>query len=200
MVNWGVVLMLISWKHSFTRLQEESEIVAKKKQALDGLLSSGKISQSTYDVFNLEIDQALAEIETQQKALLGKMNMKMLQLADQIKMLEMLVANFEIQHVTGEVEDEDYLRETGLLSLGLEKARNELDAITETANQLSSGDMTVHEEPEVSEPEATFLDETKQAENEEMKPPVEPVAETMQCKDESQPTESEAKVEEKQET
>ena len=192
--------MLISWKHSFTRLQEESEIVAKKKQALDGLLSSGKISQSTYDVFNLEIDQALAEIETQQKALLGKMNMKMLQLADQIKMLEMLVANFEIQHVTGEVEDEDYLRETGLLSLGLEKARNELDAITETANQLSSGDMTVHEEPEVSEPEATFLDETKQAENEEMKPPVEPVAETMQCKDESQPTESEAKVEEKQET
>ena len=192
--------MMISWKHSFTRLQEESEIVAKKKQALDGLLSSGKISQSTYDVFNLEIDQALAEIETQQKALLGKMNMKMLQLADQIKMLEMLVANFEIQHVTGEVEDEDYLRETGLLSLGLEKARNELDAITETANQLSSGDMTVHEEPEVSEPEATFLDETKQAENEEMKPPVEPVAETMQCKDESQPTESEAKVEEKQET
>jgi len=200
MVNWRVVLMLISWKHSFTRLQEESAIVAKKKQALDGLLNAGRISQSTYDVFNMEIDQALAEIETQQKALLGKMNMKMLQLADQIKMLEMLVANFEIQHVTGEVEEEDYQRETGLLSTGLEKARNELDAISETANQLSSGDMSMHEEPEVTEPEVKFLDETKPAENEEMKPPVEPVAETMQCKEESRPAESEAKVEEKQET
>jgi hypothetical protein len=200
MVNWRVVLMMISWKHSFTRLQEESEIIAKKKQALDDLLSLGKISQSTYDVFNMEIDQALAEIEAQQKALLGKMNMKMLQLADQIKMLEMLVANFEIQHVTGEVEDEDYLRETGLLSIGLEKARSELDAITGTANQLSSGDVSTHEEPEVSEPEVEFLDEAKPVENEESQPPVEPVAETMQCKEESQPTESEAEVEEKQET
>ena len=71
------MLKLISWKHSFKRLNEENEMTKKKKQALDNLLNTGKISQSTYDLFNNEIDEAITEIERQEKALLEKMNSKM---------------------------------------------------------------------------------------------------------------------------
>ena len=67
------VLKLISWKHSFKRLNEEYEIAKKKKQALDNLFETGKISQSTRDSFNDEIVAAIAEIEKQQKDLLAKM-------------------------------------------------------------------------------------------------------------------------------
>ncbi|MEM3700710.1 MAG: CdvA-like protein [Candidatus Bathyarchaeia archaeon] len=128
---------MISWKHSFRRLNEEYEIAKKKKQALDNLLENGRISQPTHEMFDKEIAEAIAEIERQKRDLLEKMNSKIRELESQIKTLEVLVANYEIQHVTGEVEEEVYQREINLLSVGLDTARKELDAIKEAFNQLS---------------------------------------------------------------
>jgi aminopeptidase N len=176
------VLKLISWKHSFKKLNEENEMAKKKKQALDNLLNTGKISQSTYDLFNNEIDEAIAEIEKQQKALLEKMNSKMEELEAQIKTLERLLANFEIQHVTGEVDDEVYQSEMGILLMGIETAKHELDVVREAVNQLSSGmqisstEVVIEQkmgpqfaETEVSEPKVEVVEE-KLSES-----PVEPV-------------------------
>jgi hypothetical protein len=190
----------------------------KKKQALDNLLNTGRISQSTYDLFNNEIDEAVAEIERQQKGLLEKMNSKMEELEEQIKTLEMLLANFEIQHVTGEVDEEVYQREMGILSMGIETAKQELDTVREAVNQLSSGmqisstEVVVEQkmepqsaETEVSEPKVEVVEE-KLSES-----PVEPVEvkevnsfqaqqETSQSAEESQSTEKVAEGKEKQET
>ena len=195
---------LISWKHSFKRLNEESEMARKKKQALDNLLSTGRISQSTYDSFSKEMDEAIAEIERQRDALLEKMGSKMKELEGQIRTLEMLFANFEIQHVAGEVDDETYQREIGLLSTGLEAARHELDAVNEAVSQLSSGNPSAEQEIEVQvaeeqspHPEETFLEEPLPAKKEESaEPPAEPTEEAVQCVEES----AEVKAEEKQET
>jgi len=193
----------------------------KKKQALDNLLNTGRISQSTYDLFNNEIDEAIAEIERQQKALLEKMNSKMEELEAQIKTLERLLANFEIQHVTGEVDDEVYQSEMGILSMGIETAKQELDTVREAVNQLSSGtqisstEVVVEQkmelqsaETEVSEPKVEVVEE-KLSES-----PVEPVEvkevdsfqaqqenkqETSQSAEESQSTEKVAEGKEKQE-
>jgi hypothetical protein len=137
---------LISWKNSFKKLNEEYEIAKKKKQALDKLLDSGKISQSTHELVSMEIEEALIEIEKQQKALLEKMNSKMMELEGQIKTLEMLLANSEIRHVTGEVDEEVYQRESSLLSMGLETARQELDLMRDAVKQLSQVDVVVLEE------------------------------------------------------
>lgn len=134
-----MVSELISWKNSFERINEEYEIVKRKKQALDDLLNTGKISQSTYDSFNQEMNDAVAEIEKQQKALLEKMNSKVNELEQQVKILETLLANFEIKHVTGEIDEEIYQRKTELLSIGLETARQELDVTKESMTQFSGG-------------------------------------------------------------
>jgi len=133
-----MVLELISWMHSFESLNEEFEMTKKKKEALNNLLDAGKISQSTYDCFNEKIDEAVAEIERQQKALLEKMNSTVTELEDHTKTLEILLANFEIKHVTGEIDEGVYQREVELLSIGLETARQELDAAKEAMDQLSS--------------------------------------------------------------
>ena len=134
-----MVLEMISWKHSFSKFIEENEMAKKKKQALDNLLNSGRISQSTYELIDNEISEGVAEIERQQKALMEKMNSKMVELEEQIKVLEMLLANAEIRHVTGEVDEEAYQRETNLLSMGLEAARQELGSVRDAVNQLSNG-------------------------------------------------------------
>jgi hypothetical protein len=132
----GKVLKLISWKHSFKRLNEEYEIAKKKKHALDNLFENGRMSQSTRDSFDTDINAVIMEIEKQQKDLLIKMHGKSQELESQIKTLETLLANYEIQHVVGEIDEEMYQREITLLSTGLESARNELNIIKEATNQL----------------------------------------------------------------
>jgi hypothetical protein len=175
-----MVLELISWKHSFRKLTEENDMAKKKKLALDNLLNSGRISQSTYELIGNEISEAIAEIEKQQKALLEKMNSKMLDLEEQIKVLEMLLANSEIQHVVGEVDEEAYQRETNLLSIGLEASRQELSSIRDAVNQLSTGIQPLENEIPNAGVEMIEIKETAS--------PIEP-----------QPTETIGKSEEKQE-
>ena len=132
----GKVLKLISWKHSFKRLNEEYEIAKKKKQALDNLFENGRISQATRDSFDSDINAVIMEIEKQQRDLVTKMQGKTHELESQIKTLETLLANYEIQHVVGEIDEDMYQREITLLSTGLESARNELNVIKEATNQL----------------------------------------------------------------
>jgi hypothetical protein len=129
---------LASWRHYFDKMNEEYEVVMKKKQALNSLVNSGKISQSTFDLFDKEMNETLAEIERQKSALLDKMNTKIKELEEHIKVLERLLANFEIQHVGGEIEEEVYQREIALLSIGLDTARQELDSIKEAVNKITN--------------------------------------------------------------
>ena len=105
---------------------------------MNSLLESGRISRPTYELFESEMNEAIAEIERQRKALLDKMAVKARELEEQIKTLEKLLANFEIQHVGGEIEEEVYQREIALLSMGLESTRQELNIIKEIIEKLTS--------------------------------------------------------------
>ena len=129
---------MLSWKSSFERLNSEYEAVVKKRQALNNLFSSGRISQSTFNLFDKEIEETLAEIERQREALLEKMAAKTKEVEEQIRVLERLLANYEIQHVGGEIEEETYQKETALLSIGLENAKQELNVIKETMEKLAN--------------------------------------------------------------
>ena len=195
----------------------------KKKEALDNLLSSGKISQSTYDLFNTKIDEAVAEIEKQQRALLNKMNSKVEEVEQHTKTLELLLANFEIKHVTGEIDEDVYQREISILSTGLEAARQELDTAKEAINQLSSSipapttdtvepqaETQPTENVELPQPEIEITEETSSAvefektpeENVEQnlpEPPAEPVESSdqgsFQNEEETQETEQQTQEE-----
>jgi Na+/phosphate symporter len=184
-------------------LNEEYELAKKKKQALTNLLETGKISQTTHTLFTREIDEAVAEIDGQRKALLGKMASKAMELEEQIRTLEILLANFEIQHVADEVDDETYRRETELLSTGLETAKKELDDVQYAVNQLSNEYMNTQQDVEppqiqTPEPEIKFSEEPPETAEKEQIEPVETVVETIQCKEETRHSETEAKAEEKQ--
>ena len=127
---------MISWKNSFKRLNEEYELAKKKKQAVDNLYITGKISQFTRDSFNKDILATIADIERQQKDLVEKMQIKTDELSCQITTLESLLANYEIQHVIGEIEEEAYQRDSLLLTAGIDAARTELDTIKQATMQL----------------------------------------------------------------
>jgi phage terminase small subunit len=133
----AVLGKLVSWKCSFEKLNEEYGTLLKKRQALSNLFSSGKISQFIYESLDKEMDEAVAEVERQKKVLLDKMNVKSLELQQQIKILELLLAKFEIQYAGGEIEENLYKNEISLISLGLENAKKELNAIKEASEKLT---------------------------------------------------------------
>lgn len=120
---------------------------------MNSLLESGRISRPTYELFENEMNEAISEIERQRKALLDKMAVKAGELDEQIKTLEKLLANFEILHVGGEIEEEVYQREIALLSVGLESTRQELNAIKETIEKLTSPKMAESSQPPQQEVE-----------------------------------------------
>jgi len=147
---------VLSFKSSFERLNSEYEAVVKKRQALNNLFSSGRISQSTFNLFDKEMEETLAEIEKRREALLEKMAAKTKEVEEQIRVLERLLANYEIQHVGGEIEEEIYQKETALLSIGLENAKQELNVIKETMEKLANFPQTAEKtvSKQIAVPEA----------------------------------------------
>jgi polyhydroxyalkanoate synthesis regulator phasin len=177
-------------------LNEEFEVAKKKKHALDNLVSTGRISQSTYDSFSREIDEAMTEIERQQQALQEKMTTKMDELEGQIKTLEILLASFEIQHVTGELDENVYQRQIDLLSIGLDNTRQELDTVREAIHQLPGDNTATRIETEILQPESVEISRTEvevvetsmpETEEETVEPPIEPVQAPIE---DSQPVEA----------
>jgi predicted nucleic acid-binding Zn-ribbon protein len=192
------------WKQSFSRLNEEYGLAMKKRQALGNLLEMGKISQTTHSLFTREIDDAVAEIESQRKALLEKMSSKAMELEGHIRTLEILLANFEIQHAVGEVDNDTYNRQMEILSGGLESAKKELSDVQDAVNQLSSDEVTVQQETEAvetqpSEPEVKLSEEPPQTMEQEDEPD-QTVVQAVECRVESSSSDVEPEAEESQPT
>ena len=123
------MLILSLWKHIHELASKELDLVKRKKQALDDLLSSGRISQTTYEHLNAEIKEALTSVEKYLETTICKMEARAQDLEKQIGTLEVFLANTEMLHVTGEIDDETYEKQMNAINVGLEAARRELNEI-----------------------------------------------------------------------
>ena len=117
---------LALWKYSFEVASKELELVIKKKQALDNLFNLGKISQSTFNYLNNDLTEAITEAETHQKNLADKIASRATELENQLKSLELLLANLEIHYSAEEVDEELYTNQSKAITLGLEATQLEL--------------------------------------------------------------------------
>ena len=124
------------WKESFEKINSELELIKQKRNALENLLNSGRISQTTYEYYSKELAELEEEIENRRKALVEKMNAKISHLENQLQVLEMLFTEIEISHAVGKMDEETYNRQRDALSTGLEFARQELNALKDTLSSV----------------------------------------------------------------
>lgn len=160
------VLILSLWKHIHELAIKELNLIKRKKQVLDDLLSSGRISQSTYEHLNGEINEALTSVEKYLETVVCKMESRAQDLEKQIGTLEIFLANTEMLHVTGEIDDETYEKQMRAINIGLEAAKQELSeikSVLEGPKPAGSAEETVceHEEEKTETPvEETTTEET----------------------------------------
>jgi len=127
---------MVVWKDAFEKINLELDSTNKKKQALDDLLSTSRISQFTYERLCKDIEEDIQQIELRRKSLAEKMASKLSELEEQTQALEFFLANSEMAYAAGEINSELYTQESGALKLGIEATRQELNWIKEVIIQL----------------------------------------------------------------
>jgi len=142
------VSMLSLWKYTLELASKELDLLKKKKQALDDLFSSQRISQATYEHLSREVDEALADVEKYLETVISKMKSRMEDLEKQIGILEIFLANVEMLHATNEIDDETYEKQSKALSLGIESVKYEIEEIKNALERAAS-------KPAPAEAEAT---------------------------------------------
>lgn len=157
------------WKYSFEVASKELELIIKKKQALDNLFNLGKISESTFNYLNNDLNEAITEAETHQKNLADKIAARAIELENQLKSLELLLANSEIHYSAGEIDEELYTNQSNAINLGLEATQLELIDIkaslsnfiseVEAPSTLSTPSETDYDEEEIAETVDVITDE-----------------------------------------
>jgi len=146
-----MVCDLISWRYSFELVCRELELTRKKKEALNNLLAISRISQSTYEYLEKELTEAVLDLEAHQKSLADKMTVRADSLERQIKSLELFLANLEVHHAAGEIDEETYDRQNQAITLGLEATRKELGDIKSSLTEVVSPTAKISEvAPETS--------------------------------------------------
>lgn len=117
------------WKYSFELITRELDLVTKKKQALNELFESKRISQSTYEYLEKDLTEALNDLQMHFDTLKGKMTARAAELEKQVGTLELFLASAEIHHASGDIDGESYKAQTESIVLGLETTKQELSDI-----------------------------------------------------------------------
>lgn len=159
------------WKNSFEMANRDLGLVKRKKRALDELLATAAISQSTYEALSRELTEGLSYLESQQRSLVEKIRARAGGLERQIGTLELFLANLEIHHAAGEIDSESYNRQSQAIILGLEATKNELIEMGSLLAAVTSAERTeleasVEAEAPTAESPASFESEGKVPETE----------------------------------
>lgn len=131
------MLNVCLWKYAFELASKDLELLKKKKQALDDLLSSNRISRQTYECLDKEIGDALSDVKRYLESLSCKMKNRAESLERQADILEVFLANIEILHASGEIDSETYEKQSKAISLGLESTRNEINEIRRALESIT---------------------------------------------------------------
>ena len=170
---------------SFEIVSQELDLTKRKKQALDDLLASARISQPTYEHLEKGLTETILDLEAQQRSLGDKMTGWADELGEQIQLLELLLANLEIHHATGEIDEDAYDKQNRAILLGIEATKQDLVDIRSILSKTVSEAVPTPsapttpettEEPEQiaeSEAEDTSVSEVEEQLEEELKETVE---------------------------
>jgi len=168
----GEDLVLVPpWKVNAEKFQRGLTHTEKRIDALDQLYSSGRISEQTYENMKNSYESMVGQRNNAQENLLSQLKNRSTELVNESNVLEEFLANIEVQHLTGELDEEAYSLAIGSLKLAYNRMiaeKNDIDSAIDEVTRVEQ-DKYPQDEPsaspfdissgEVTEPESFVMTE-----------------------------------------
>jgi len=96
----------------------------KRKEALQNLLLSGRISRNTFDLMEKKISRISSVISEFKETLEAEDPFWKADLSEETRILETLLIELELKRLLGEIGEKEYSRKSEIIKLGLDSFRN----------------------------------------------------------------------------
>ena len=100
-------------------IEEEVRIIEKKKDVLQALLSDGRISQTTYDLLDKNASRLVSAYMSLKQNIDGEKSFWALSNSEEVRTLEQILMDFKVQHVLGDMNDEEWKKKSEVIISGL---------------------------------------------------------------------------------
>jgi hypothetical protein len=97
----------------------------KKREALQNLLASGRISRTTYDLMDKQVSRVTTIVLGLKEALTAEETFWKTSLSEEAKILELLLIQLEHMRLLGIIEEEECQLKSKIISSGLESLRSD---------------------------------------------------------------------------
>ncbi len=118
-------------------LASELERAKRKKQALERLLETGKISQITYDKFMEEIDDEIGNIEERKSVYSRELAQRVKELENLIEIMKQYQAKVQIGFSAGEISEQQFKREKEIFESGTKELRREMESLQKATRRFA---------------------------------------------------------------
>jgi len=115
----------LSFSRIVNDLEAELKSVEKKKDTLLSLLHSGRISQNTFDLMEKRTNRLTLLITDLKGTMEEEESFWMSNCSEETKILELLLIEFKIRHLLGEIEEEEWRQKSEIINFGLNFLKDE---------------------------------------------------------------------------
>jgi sporulation protein YlmC with PRC-barrel domain len=142
LLQGDTIILIPPWKVAAETLQKDFLLAQKRFQALQELHRTNKITQHSYETLHKKYEMILTKLEQTSKITIDHLKTYAIQLEDRIHQLEKFLAIIEIQHITGELDEDAYQLAANSLKLNLDRTLKEKIDVEENLKFLTRRETT----------------------------------------------------------
>ncbi len=133
------------WELEAGALKNQFDLIVRRIKALDELQKNGDIDINIYEELRKQHSSSIEELKEQKDILLESLKDRMQKLDNQIKELEIFLANSKMQHSSGEIDEQAYKTAYEAVNRGLNIAISEKNHLKELTDFLKNAESTINE-------------------------------------------------------
>jgi hypothetical protein len=136
--NGAEVTFISKIKNQATTLCDQIPLIWRKDGALKDLLDSKRITPEIYKDLHTSFDSVLSQLKKEAQIMIDEAAVEIERCHEEITSLSYAIANLEIEHEIGKIEEESYKQAFALLQDTLRRATSEKTDFELTKSKLSS--------------------------------------------------------------
>ena len=136
------------WEFEANNLKQQYDLISRRTRALDELYRNGSLDKAIYEELRSQHISTIDELEEQKQILIESLRTRGEKLENQIRELEIFLANCKMQHSSGEIDSSSYDLSYEAVDNGFKKVLSEKSYLKEIENFLNEVNVQIYESEE----------------------------------------------------